>query len=596
MSREDRGLRWLELADFRRGIVHNLAYHGLGGSLAGYGPGAAGLASMAGTSRCIGLPTGGLGPLPRQDVSYARISPGRIDANQTQWSVSFFSYGPIVSVAGITSPANTVPLYYPLDVRDMTKHPVEFFFHFEGINGLTTSDTRKAVLLRDRLYNNSTFGVSAAPANQSQSIESLSRENRAAAFLGHARFTSGRLRPADPTQAGFVVVAASWNELATSLFATTATGRKYTDLFIDPSASPAADNVFRYAAGDPFAGVPIFHQNRLVVLARNTLKHQWDGQTTSTDAVKSNEEVHWTKVNDTALDGSLPASFSPEITVGYGAAGSLNASDLLLIKHWGGAVLVQADITFPLVRRLPGVIGTNGTECQGASTPAGFVYGRNRDGVYAWAGGDGSRLLSPQLPPDFWIHPDTANIIDFKGGFAGYGRWVLAPNGWLYDIDLESWWRLDDPSTFAPYIWQVNPVNGYIYGAVPLVSDDGTSLGTFLKGYTPAQGATTYTWQSQPLFVDDPNRIVRIRELVVIAQGTGTVQVDLENFDGSVQSETFTLSGSASIPQVMRKTTASRGLTNARVKFTASGSGSNPAPVIYAARLAWEEAQRIEKG
>src|SRR3954470_10605007 len=76
MPAED--LRWYTLSDFSPGIRHKLGLVGQGSAQCpvpsqGHPSHAlTGIAAQQGTYRCIALPTGGLGPLPRRVYSYSR--------------------------------------------------------------------------------------------------------------------------------------------------------------------------------------------------------------------------------------------------------------------------------------------------------------------------------------------------------------------------------------------------------------------------------------------------------------------------------------------------------------------------------------------
>jgi hypothetical protein len=606
MPRSD--LKWIDLTDFRAGIVHNLGYFSPGSGLSGYGPGQQGMASMDSTFACIALPGGGLGPLPRQDWTYARNSPAA-GGNVATWGVSFYIFGPIFPPTGMPLASTDIDAgiaYYGLNVRDVTSttHPVEFFLGFEGVTG--DHATRRTRVVRDRVF--AVGNTFTGAANQSQPIETIDATNFGPNTLfAPVYFTAGHLNPDDTTQAGPTTIGINYQEPRTTYNA--AAAKSFADLWPDPSntnrgsGANGHDTDFVYRYNDaPFVhsvgGLMVYFQQRIVFLHRGGRSHYWkNGATIIGDGVKSNDEVIWTVPNGISFDPANYVNLNASGGAGYGTVHPLTASDLFLVKHSGGAVLIQGDLDNPTIRDLVNVTSTGGTECIGATSIAGFIYGVNRDGVYAWEGGDSSNFLSPQLPPDFWLSTASENMLDYKGSFATWNNKVLVPNGWVYDITNSGWWRMMDPSVFAPNQWRVNPVNGYLYGCTATVADDGTNLTTgFIRGFNPSKGANSYSWKSQPMFVQDPQRLVTVRECDFTVQGTGTIVVTvLDDTDtASGPAQTLTLAGPSTVPQFLRASLAGRAAANVKVKIvaTGAGAGADPAPVIYHARFGYEEREK----
>lgn len=138
------------------------------------------------------------------------------------------------------------------------------------------------------------------------------------------------------------------------------------------------------------------------------------------------------------LGGLVPSS--------VGSVASMNASQLLIVKRHGGASIVTGDMGSPTVVDMPSVTPTHEDPNIGVATPLGYTYG-STSGVWAWAGSDSSQLLSPQFDDAFWVHDmaDRAADDQPRGKFNFSHPWLFAPNGFLFNFETQSWWRLESP-------------------------------------------------------------------------------------------------------------------------------------------------------
>lgn len=555
MTRQD--LDWIELNDFSPGIVHNLGHY-VAGVPAGYGPGAFGAASIDETVGCIALPTGGLGPLPELDFDYIRPNSNSVASAA---NVDFSAYGPI----GVTTsgPGRYSAVTGP--------HPVEFLIF---IRGLTSVPSVVGNLYQDKVWKIAGAEILAANVQSVFALPSPVSQDVGPIIC---YFAKAALNPTTPTSPGNPC----------TIFAFPGAGQVGSDeamvAFPDPtSPTSSVARDISTAARMNAVGCPVPHQNRIVLLDNRAV-----ARGTATDSVLLNDAIRWSRPNTDVNEPSAPALFGPEQTYGFGTYCSFTSSDLLLIKHHEGGLLVQGDVNYPIVRRLPGIQGTAGQECDGAIGPGGFAYVVRDDGVYV-AQGESSLMLSPQLPPEFWNPSDA--FARRRPRLAWWGAWLLTPNGFLYSQELRSWWRL---TTKAVYQWEVDPFSNYAYGMKSTVGVDGSGkLSDFLYGFNKGLGAHAYTWKSQPL-LGQTNRMLKVRELAIVVQGTGTVAVTLQTSSGS-QTETFTLSGSSTAPQVITKATAARDLDQVRVKIVATGGGAtDPAPVVYRLRIGVEKGAQV---
>jgi hypothetical protein len=547
---------WIELSNFSPGIITRFGYQPLNAST-GYGQAPDGAAAIN-TFRCIALPGGGLGPLPGTDWTYARPS---ISSDVTAWRTQFCVQGPIGLATSIFDPRST-----------SATHPVDFILAFEGV-GSTGPNTRRIRYTRDRVWQD---GATVTHVDTLVTVDSSANApfqlNYNPTFLiPHATtFTLPTLGPG--TLFGRVPLTDSGSPLIANSY-----------LWPDPTSAATAQTA------SPFnittTGRCLSHQGRWVIFQRG---QTYDGPASAYRWVNG-DLFTMTQPGNLTLESSTASVVTQDTFTGLGVVASINASDMLLISHTGGATLVQGDLANPTVRRMPGAIPTGGTSCIGVQTPVGYVYGVNRGPICAWQG-ETSKVLSAQLAEDSWV-VGGHNILEYQGRFALWENWILCPNNWLYDIDTSSWWRIEDPSVSAFYEWMVSPLNGYVYGNVPTWTDGGSQMSGNIKGYNRTTGASSWQWTSQ-LIARTRNRTLDLREIELAARGAGSVTVNV--FSRDQQSNTgftFPLSGvnwdtqyfRASVPQ-------STLVVDAVVQIVATGSGgTSTAPTVYAVKIGYNE-------
>ncbi len=287
--------------------------------------------------------------------------------------------------------------------------------------------------------------------------------------------------------------------------------------------------------------------------------------------------------------------FVEENASGYGTGASLTANELFLVKNAGGAVSIRGDLDYPQVVRLPFVESTKGVTCKGVHTPMGFVYG-SRTGVYAYAGGDVSQKLSPQLEGFFWQHEldpehEVYGLAN-RGRFGWWDPFLLVPNDWVMDSRTKAWWRLQDTEVpfncydvFAPE----NQLYAFHYKR-PISEGASADLA---QVFDQESLASSWSWQSQPL-LETRDRVMSFREVRITAQkatSAATIVVTLTGRNeagGLVATRAITFDlGSATSGQpatiIKDVTDGSNGNFVARyvqVKVVATGT-SGPAPKLY---------------
>lgn len=484
-----------------------------------------GAATEANTYRCIALPGGGLGPLPRQTGTYERATD--LEASEPDGNgycvTGFTTVGVLSGDAG----SRERIFAYEYVIGGVRKYKAEVYQEYDAGAGLVALKTITSADPSGALaYKSTTFG--------------RTRSNRT-----------------DPFDSGPPIVVFAW-------YAPGGGFEKFVSAYPDPDA-PAVNGVYNISTTLP-ADI-LVHQGRVVLLSLVAWDHGPDA-TWST-----NEDMYWTAVNDVSDLSVIPAVFVPENPTGYGSWCSMSANELLLIKNAGGGLTLNGDIDDPTVVNLPNVVPTGFMGCIGTSSPIGFIYGSWQAGVWVWNGGDVSQKISNQLEDDVFTVPNADEILGQKAQFEVWHDWVLTSNNWLFDTNNGGWWRLDDPDDVrlqwfstddlgeellatSLFFTNANPVHGYAYNR--------------------SAPARSYSWQSQPLW-PSIGRDVDVREVTLVAHGTGTIDVTLTAYDGTPETHQVTVASNT--PEMFRIAFHTRG-KNIQLRLEV-GDGANPAPIIY---------------
>lgn len=551
---EERNLQWIDITDFTPGIYQRSERVLADAAI----PAPLGAAQVTNTFRCQALPTGGLAPLPGRTKSWNIPSPGTGDNGI--YVNGFYAFGPL-------SPATTY-----LD---------EVFLGLEYVE----ATTRKWRFYRLRFFNNPASPNGFAALTNVDLLQVYNSTTGAAVNTRYwgMSFASDRINTVDATLPGVPVVATDYFDQGGS---TIVAGRS---MFTFPDPSTAS-----VTAIFPFSTTPgqvIGHQGRLIQLQGIGYSHG------AGEAVATNEQVSFTDPPNGPNMGTQNEVFSQENPTGYGAWGSISAGELFFVKHQGGGLIVSGDVANPSITRLPGVISSGGTISRAVSTPQGLFYISNRVGVCVWRGGDTSEVVSEQLDGDFYLtsfgSPFTASGTFMNGVSASlesWGPWVLVSNNWLYNTITHAWWRIEDPATVAINWWSKSFDARYMWGATPTYTLDTIPVVHLWDQFTPA---TNYSWQSHPIPATQ-NRLIEVRDIVVVAQGSGTVTVTLTAFDGTTQAETFNVTN-ATQPQRLRPAQGGTFIKgyNVVVRIQADSTTTAPAPVVHALHLGTRPAQPV---
>ncbi len=540
-------LQWVSLSNFTPGIW-NASGRGLGTTAV---PAPLGAAQQTNTYRCVALPGGGLAPLPKMTKTWASTDPASTYSSGP-WLTSMYAFGP--------TNASSAPSAYPDEIflivewLDSTPNRHARFYRLNAFAAVTVTNTLA-----------SADSTTASPVNQ---------------FWGSA-FGSSRMNTTDPTLPGVPVVVWDWYEQPGEGNA------GYTYTFPDPSTS----NVTAVMTLSTTMANTVCHQGRVLQLDAAIYSHG------ATSNVPTNENVNFTDPPNSATMGTQNEVFSQENPVGYGAWGSISAGELFLVKNSGGGVIVSGDIANPSITRLPGVVPAGQMMSKASSTPHGLFYLANEGGVYVWRGGDTSAHVSPQLSPNSFPNnakgtsTDTLNpsLIGIQAHLEAWQNWVLVSNNWLYDTQTNSWWQIESQDTINIRWWSRGSHTNLMYGA-PISYDPDIAVYTWDKSIA----ALSWSWQSHPIPASI-DRLVEVREMVLVAQGTGTVTVTMTGIDPAgadfTQSETFTVTHTAQ-PQRLGPAVGRTFIKGYNVVVRIESSGADAAPIVYAVHLGTRQAQQ----
>lgn len=493
-----------------------------------------GAATEANTYRCIALPGGGLGPLPRQTATYQRAA--NLEATEPDGNgycvTGFTTVGVLSGDAG----SRERIFAYEYVIGGVRKYRAEVYQEYDAGAGLinlkaiTSTDPSGALA-----YKSTTFGRT-------------------------------RSNPTDPFDSGPPIVIFAW-------YAPGGGYEKFVSSYPNPN-TPASNTPYDISTTLP-ADI-LVHQGRVVLLSLVAWDHGPDA------SWSTNEDLYWTVVNDISTFSSPdPSVVVPENPTGYGAWCAMSANELLLIKNGGGGLTLNGDLDDPTVVNLPNVVPTGFMGCIGTSSPIGFIYGSWQAGVWVWNGGDVSQKISNQLDDDVFTVPNADEILGQKAQFEMWHDWIVTSNNWLFDTNNGGWWRLDDPADVRLQWFSTDDLGEELL-ATSLFFTNAAPIHGY--SYNRSSPARSYSWQSQPLW-PSIGRDITVKELNIVAHGTGTILATVTNYAGVTESHEVTLASNT--PKMLRIPYNTRG-ENLQLRLEV-GDGANPAPIIYSVDVAYAD-------
>ena len=330
--------------------------------------------------------------------------------------------------------------------------------------------------------------------------------------------------------------------------------------------------------------------------------------------IPTNESMLWTATNNLTKIGSyyydvsttaastnyfniLGGSDKPSR---YECMESLTADELLLIKSYGGAMMIRGSLNDPTVVNLPYVHSAGFSMNRGCVSPKGFIYPVDGGGLWLWEGGDVSSHITPQMNSDFWRpapYAPAGTTTENGWGYAGttcalWDQWVLLPNNYLWDSETNGLWRIDDTSTVIMHRWAVDWRGLYAYGAPTGFIDEND---TAIYGYNRLTPTDSFSWQSHPMPFSIEQEVT-LRQAVIVATGSGTVAITVTSAEDTTgQTATVTLDSTAD-PCVRTIDLDVQG-SHIVVRVVSMGEDTDtPAPTIHSIRLGHIPHSTFSKG
>lgn len=298
--------------------------------------------------------------------------------------------------------------------------------------------------------------------------------------------------------------------------------------------------------------------------------------------------------------GALQGELILDGFLGGNTYGVISTGEFLMISKGGGALRISGSFEYPTITELPGVVSTGKQSMRAVPCSAGLLYCVDGVGVYAWNGSNTSKFVSPQLRYNFFERATPTS--DSSGGqtvqACKWGAWAVFPNGFVFNPELNSWWRL--PGLIADV--------GDDYPAV-FFSDQDDVLYAMLDTLTSAtedfavltydrrNPTDYYTWQSQPIPVGSHGKMVEVNDIEIrVAPGSLNAQrvmVTLTGVGGTTTTETFNFTPTTLQPIRLRKSTSCKGYdVTVRVE-SRNLIDTAGAPVLHAVSLSWIETSPV---
>lgn len=435
-----------------------------------------GAANAENTFCCASLQNGGLGPLPQMAAhGYSNSFPGAL----TKWWITGVAVNP-----GLDADAP------------------EIVFIMEGDDGTT----------------HYVLATSYVPATAAANTI-LSSDSTTTPGIFGAPYPAWTRMVADPTTAQPEPVLVWPGAVATD--SNSDSGHLYEYPNIASRTTFAAGDLV--VPGDSVTGQVICYGNRVLVLAGINYDYPAGG------GINTNENINFTDPPQSATYGFQQTILSAEEPWGYGAWGSISTGELLLLKKYGGGVMLNGDIDDPSsVIPLPGIESVGAFVGHADSSTIGLVYCSQSRGAWIWNGGNTSQKISAQLRDNFFDATTEQSMPSNNYGFfVGHWQdWILFSNNYMYDADSNAWWVLYPKAgngnadvTGETFFWYNQAALGSILFASPL--SIGTGMGENLNWYyqfdnsIPAQH---WQWESLPI-VAVPNhaRVVDVTQVIVRA-------------------------------------------------------------------------------
>lgn len=355
----------------------------------------------------------------------------------------------------------------------------------------------------------------------------------------------------------------------------------------DPTSYTAQDLI---VSGSSITGQVITYGDRIICIVG--VNYDWPAG----GGILTNENFNYTDPPESTEYGNQQTIMAIETPWGYGAWGTMSVGELILIKKYGGAVVLNGDINVPSsIIPLPGVQSTGNFVGRAAATPFGLVYCSENQGAWLWNGGNTSQKISQNINDEFFdLEHDVIESNNYGFFVEHWQKWIMFSGNVWYDTDTNSWWNIFPKSgetigslNGSDFFWYCLTRNGNQLLAAPLtMTSDSDAVYSTLDNTNTSD---TYQWQSLPIHVTqegDAQRVVDIRQIIVrcsdpTGAGNSTVTVSTPNGDfTNASSPTDNPIGTD--PTILRFNVGmgAQGLDDIVIRVLAENSTPGPAPII----------------
>lgn len=268
------------------------------------------------------------------------------------------------------------------------------------------------------------------------------------------------------------------------------------------------------------AGQVIAYGSRIIVL--NGIDYPWP----SGAGINTNENIDFTDPPQSSTYPNQQTILGDENPWGYGAWGTQSVGELLLVKKYGGGIILNGDIAEPSsVITIPAIESTGAFVGKAESTPIGLIYCSQNRGAWSWNGGNTAQKISSQMDDDFF---DVATALGFASnnyGFfvAHWQDWILFSNNRLFNPDTGGWWTLypneANGTSSTPghtlFHYSGGALGNEMYAA-PLQFLSTDSPLDWYYMFDSTIPAPHWQWTSLPIHVvKNANRVVDVRQIIL---------------------------------------------------------------------------------
>ncbi len=370
-----------------------------------------------------------------------------------------------------------------------------------------------------------------------------------------------------------------------------------------PTTFVADDLITGVLATPPssITGQVICYGNRIICLVG--VNYQWPAGT----GINVNENFNYTDPPESAIYGNQQTIDAVETPWGYGAWGTVSVGELLLVKKYGGAVILNGDVNVPTsIIRVPGVQPTGDFVGRACPTPIGLIYCSQNRGAWLWNGGNSSVKISQNIH-DTFFDLETGRLQTNNYGFfvEFWQKWVMFSGNVWFDSETQSWWNIypKKGTTVGSLVgkdfwWYCLTQNGNQMLAAPLeLQASGESVYSVLDNTV---ASAQYQWQSLPIHVTpNADRTIDIRQIIVRCSdpsnsGAATIKASTPN--GSFTETSVAATTPIGVnPTMVRFNVGqgAQGLQDIVIQILAANSAGHPAPIIESIDVEYKVRQSI---